>query len=177
VSGDWLARGIGQPIEAGQAVILAESPTATYEVTPSPPVTTPVPAWPVEVRGAFRSSGTGDIEPQSLSRDEVAGHIHVPLPDARVHAMRVKGNALVPYAKDGQYLMLQAAGPDLAPEENIVITLASGKMLIRELMYKRADSVVVLPLHGGQPEAIEAADIVRIDVVMCVAPRRWWGAG
>lgn len=173
VSADWLARGTGQPVESLPPPLLAESTSVAYTV----PSAMAMPTVQVKVVGAFKMSGSGDIEPLPLSSDEAAGHVAVPLLDAKVHAMRIKGNALAPYVKDGQYLLLQAAGATLMAEENIVITLASGKMLIRELMYQRDGSVVVLPVHGGQPEAIEVADIARIDVVMCVAPRRWWLAG
>jgi hypothetical protein len=158
-----------------QTGLLAKSPPVAYVVTPlAHPAVAASPTAHAKVMGAFKMSGTGDIEPVSLLDDEAAGHVQLPWLDTHVRAMRVKGNALAPYAKDGHYLLLQSAGSELAPEENIVITLVSGKVLIRELMYKRTDSLVVLPLHGGQPEAIEAADIVRIDVVLCVAPRRWW---
>lgn len=169
VSADWLARGTGLPTELEQTGIPAESSTVGYVVTP---------VAHVKVVGALKLlSGTGEIEHQPLSDDDAAGHVRVPVLDDTVHALRIKGNALAPYVKDGQFLLLQAAGRELAAEENIVITLANGKVLIRELMYKRADSVVVLPLQGGQPEAIEVADILRIDVVLCVAPGRWWQAG
>jgi len=168
VSADWLARGTGLPTELEQTGIPAESSTVDYVVTP---------AAHVKVVGALKLSGADEIERLAPSDDDAAGHVRVPVLDDTVHAMRIKGNALAPYVKDGQFLLLQTAGRDLAAEENIVITLASGKVLIRELMYKRADSVVVLPVEGGQPEAIEVADILRIDVVLCVAPGRWWQAG
>jgi hypothetical protein len=168
VSAEWLARGAGQPTELEATRLQAESPSVAYVVSSH---------THVKVSGAFKLTGNGEIEPMTLSAQEADGHVQTPALGAHVQAVRVKGNALAPYVKDGQYLLLQAASDDLAPEENIVITLVSGKMLIRELMYKRADSVVVLPVHGGQPEAIEASDIARIDAVLCVAPRRWWQAG
>jgi hypothetical protein len=166
VSPDWLARGEGQPADlASSALGTAEASMATYIVAP---------VTRAQVMGSFKVSGAGDIEAVSATRAE--GQVQAPALSQLARAVRIKGNALSPYVKDGQYLLLQPAGDDLMPEDNIVITLADGRMLIRELMYKRADSLVVLPVHGGQPEAIEAGDIQRIDAVLCVVPRRWWQA-
>lgn len=167
VSAEWLARGKGQPSDLPVASNgTSEANLATYIVAP---------VTRAQVMGSFKVSGAGDIEAVEATKGE--GLVQAPPLGQLARAVRIKGNALSPYVKDGQYLLLQPAGDDLQAEDNIVVTLLDGRMLIRELMYKRDDSLVVLPVHGGQPEAIEVGDILRIDAVLCVVPRRWWQAG
>ncbi|RZI86297.1 MAG: XRE family transcriptional regulator [Rubrivivax sp.] len=165
VSPDWLARGEGTAAPLTyQGGFVADSASAVYQVGGS---------QGAPVTGTYKVTGQGELEMTGASPDELGGEVHLPTLRPPMHAMRIKGNGLAPYAKDGQYLLLQPAGPELAFEENILITLASGQMLIRELMQQRADGLVVLPVHGGQTEVIDSADIVRVDSVLCVLPRRW----
>lgn len=169
VAAHWLASGEGHPAKLEQTGLrLDESASSSYAVSP---------ATRAEVKGVYRLTGTGDAEVLALDAGSDAGHVLTPLVAAGVHAVRVKGNALSPYVKDGQYLLLQSAPDKLMPEENIVITLVGGQRLLRELMHQRDGSLVVLPVQGGQPEAIDVSDIDQIDSVVCVVSRRWWQAG
>jgi hypothetical protein len=132
-------------------------------------------------------SGQGHVECLDLPPGESDGYVQMPqiphmpqmpidgdVQEQTMQAVRIKGNALSPFVKDGQFLLLQTAGADAQPEENVVITLRDGRVLVRELLYQRDGSAVVLPIHGGQPEAIEQQQIARMAVIVCVLPRRWW---
>lgn len=165
VLADWLARGEGQPNDVEHLKVQVESGGVAYAAVASDRA---------EVIGTFRLSAQGDVELVKLPMGESDGHVRTPIVAGKARAVRVKGNALSPYVKDGQFLLLHAAGEVVDPEENVVISLKDGRVLIRELMYRRDDSLVVLPVHGGQPEAIEQADVTGLDVVVCVVPRRWW---
>lgn len=165
VLSDWLARGEGEPSDIEHVKVGTRSPSVPYTLASFEQI---------EVVGTFRVDTQGLVERLDLPGGESDGHIRTPLYVGKARAVRVKGSGLSPYAKDGQFLLLQLAGDDLEPEEIVVLTLRSGQVMIRELMYKRDDSLIVLPVHGGHPDAIDRKDIARIDVIACVVPRRWW---
>jgi hypothetical protein len=169
VAAHWLASGEGHPADVEQTGLRFDDSASPSYV--AGPVTR------AKVTGTYRLTGTGDVEVLEPEAGWDAGHVLTPIVATGVHAIRVKGNALSPYVKDGQYLLLQS-GPDQLPsEENILITLVGGQKLLRELMHQRDGSLVVLPVQGGQPEAIEVSTIQQIDSVVCVVSRRWWQAG
>lgn len=169
VAAHWLASGEGQPAHLEHTGWRLDESTS--------PAYTSSPATRAQVTGTYRLTGTGDVEVLALEAGlDNAGHVLTPIVAAGVHAVRVKGNALSPYVKDGQYLLLQSAPDKLPVEENIVITLVGGRRLLRELMHQRDGSLVVLPVQGGQPEAIEVSDIGQIESVVCVVSRRFWQA-
>lgn len=165
VLSDWLARGEGEPTDIEHVKVGAQTAAVPYTLASFEQA---------EVVGTFRVDAQGRVERMDLPGGESDGHIRVPVFVGKARAVRVKGNGLSPYAKDGQFLLLQLAGDDMEPEEIVVLSLRSGEVVIRELMYKRDDSLIVLPVAGGAPDAIDRKDIVRIDVIVCVVPRRWW---
>lgn len=165
VLSDWLARGEGEPTDIEHVKVGTRSTTVPYTLAGFEQA---------EVVGTYRVHEHGMVERLDLPGGESDGHIRTPLYVGKARAVRVKGNGLSPYAKDGQFLLLQLAGDDLEPEEIVVLTLRNGQVMIRELMYKRDDSLIVLPVHGGHPDAIDRKDIMRVDAIVCVVPRRWW---
>lgn len=169
VSADWLATGHGPAAPLAQTgATLDETVSAHYAV-----------GHPVEARvlGTYRLGADGEVEEVKSKSAQAQGHVLTPIVAANLRAARVKGNALSPYAKDGQYLLLQAAPEPLPTEDTLLITLSDGRMLLRELMHQRDGSLVLLPIQGGQPEAIDLNDIAAIDAVVCVVSRRWWHSG
>ena len=64
--------------------------------------------------------------------------------------------------------------PSDSEDASMLITLADGRTVLRELLLVRADTLVVLPLHGGQPEALERAVIQSVVPVVCAVPRSLW---
>lgn len=178
VSSQWLARNEGPPIHSASEVPRAAETSAGYQVDAARrPVARQArgrcPEGRVPVTAVFRVSGSGDVEMIAVPAGETEGHLPGPLPVPGFQAVRIKGNALSPFVKDGHYLLLQDAGA-LHPEENVVLELADGRVLIRELLFDKPEALVVLPLHGGQPEAIERRDIVRLTPVVCALPASLW---
>lgn len=165
VSSRWLASGDGPPDQIDVLGPHAESKAAAVYAIAS--------GMRARVTGTVRVSGTGDVERIDLPEGDSDGHVLMPLHAPGAYALRVKGNALAPYAKDGQYLLLDTEG-EWHPEENLLITLADGRTVLRELLLVRADTLVVLPLHGGQPEALERAVIQSVVPVVCAVPRSLW---
>lgn len=166
VSADWLATGHGQAAPLAQTGSLLDEPASTQYAV-GHPVKAPV-------LGTYNLGPDGEVELVKSKSAEAQGHVLTPIVAANLRAARVKGNALSPYAKDGQYLLLQAAPEPLPTEDTLLVTLHGGRMLLRELMHQRDGSLVLLPIQGGQPEAIDLNDITGIDAVVCVVSRRWW---
>lgn len=162
VSPRWLARNEGLP---DAEIWQVESGDDAGYALPSDGRT--------RVTGTFRVHDDGEIEIIDLPQGESDGFIQTPLRMAGLAAVRVKGNALAPYAKDGQYLLLQRQGI-LYPEENLVIFLKDGRTLVRELMHRKPSTMVVLPIHGGKPLALELEDIGEAVPIICVVPQSRW---
>lgn len=177
VCAEWLATGLGSPnvlapINRGDIGALNTKETAPG-YAPSSQEDTRLP-----VRAA-RLSGQGDVDGVPAQEDGAIDLRCLPLlaQPPRVSALRIKGNALSPWAKDGQFLLTEPAPASLAAEDLLLISMHDGRRLIRELMVVRADSLLVLPVLGGQPEAIEHHDISALELVVCVLPRRYGEPG
>lgn len=166
VSAAWLARDEGLPTEGTPAWYAESAAGGAYAVGPE--VHAPV-------VGSFKVSGSGDVERIDLPPGETDGHVLMPLAAPGSRAVRIKGNALAPFGKDGQYLLLQPGAP-LHPEENVVITFKDQRTVIRELVHRKTETLVVLPIHGGQAEALERADLAEVTPIVCVVPPSRWVA-
>lgn len=162
VSAEWLARNEGLP-DDGPSRAVAES-TSSYLLLQENRAA---------VTGTVRVGEGGQVERIDLPRGESDGFVAVPLLTPPLHALRVKGNGLAPFAKDGQYLLLQRGGI-LYPEEGVVVTLASGRTLVREMVHRRRETLVLIPVHGGQLEAVESREVVEATPIVCVAPASLW---
>jgi hypothetical protein len=167
VLADWLARGEGQPfgVEHSATTLRAESPAAPYGVATEPMA---------EVQGYARVSGLGDVQLEPRHARRPGGHVVVPLGALPAKAWCVRGQALEPYVKDGQFLVTRPAGQEAEPEDMVMLRLKDGRILVRELMVRRDDAYVVLSVHGGQPELIDLQDLAGVDVILCVLAKRWW---
>jgi hypothetical protein len=180
VSAEWLAAGVGSPdiappFKAADVGALNTKETAPGYAIPSERDTR------LPVRRAARLSGQGEVEGlQAQAQGEGTIDLRgLPLfaQPPRVTALRVKGNALAPWAKDGQFLLTEPAPVQLAAEDQLLLRLRDGRQLIRELMVVRDDSLLVLPVLGGQAEAIDRHDIDGMELVVCVLPRRYGEPG
>lgn len=164
VSADWLARNEGLPDELLSLAADAPHKPRVYLL-------------PQENRasvvGLLRVGEGGVVERADLPDSETPGFLAVPLLTPPLRALRVKGNALSPYVKDGQYLLVQHGGI-VYPEEAVLVAMTDGRMLLREMVRRRGDTLVVIPVHGGTLEALEAADVADVTPIVCVAPPSLW---
>lgn len=165
VQADWLATGRGRPVE-GMPLRLQERAAPGYAVRE--PVSLPIEAT------LKLLSVAGEV--QWLDRDAAVGTLGMlalPVWVEGARAVRIKGDALLPFLKDGQCLLLKKHQP-LLPEDTVLIGLKDGRTLIREVMVVRDDGLLLLPVHGGQAETFHHDDIKTVDLIVCVLPRRWW---
>lgn len=171
VGAEWLATGVGAPHEVASLVTTQES------VSPGYVVQTMRSTWPIG--GTVRLlDGQGLLERSSSPSDQPDGQLNWPMmASRRLDVLRFKGHALAPFIKDGQFLVLDQQPVQLEPEDTLMLTLRDGRVLLRELMVVRADTLLVLPVLGGQVEPIAREDMVRIELVVCVLPRRWGSSG
>lgn len=171
VGAEWLATGIGAPQGGASAINTQESAAPGYAVQGL------AAAWPIS--GSVRLlDGQGSLERLASQPDQGEGHLNWPVLATRhLDVWRFKGHALAPLIKDGQFLVLDQKPVQLEPEDTLILTLRDGRVLLRELMVVRTDSLLVLPVLGGQVEPMAREDIERIDLLMCVLPRRWGPTG
>lgn len=176
VGAEWLSTGQGQP--TGRA-----TPGTREAASPGYAVR----QVGAGQGGALRVTGAvrGGAQPGELHRTDLAtghadGGLTLPLTlPGQPAVLRVQGAAMAPGIKDGQFLVLQAVPEplQLEPEDTLLITLTDGRLMLRELMVVRETSLLVLPVTGGQAQPLAREDIARIELLVCVVPRRWWRAG
>lgn len=167
VQADWLATGQGTP-----------------DVAPLPRTAEPAVAYVLPqlgVQGAFRALPQGGVIELAGGVDSglSGGRVTVPVVSGQGRALRVSGEGLAPYARDGQFLLLQAlqaGATEVEPDDTLLITLQDGQAIVRELIANRGDHLVVQPIMGGVPEVIPHTDVLAIEAIMGVASRRWWQA-
>jgi hypothetical protein len=129
-----------------------------------------------EVQGYARVTGLGDVQLEPRHASRPGGHVQVPRAALPAKAWCVRGQALAPYAKDGQFIVVRAVGLQAEPEDMVLLRLKDGRVLLREVMVRRDDAYVVLTVHGGQPELVDLQDLAGIDLILCVLAKRWWQA-
>lgn len=174
VSAEWLATGQGSPLALPPRGPAQLGALNTKEDAPGYAVQSHGPAA-VPIHRAVRVSAQGDIEALDQADGAGASTLRLPVftPSQGAKALRIKGHALSPWARDGQFLVTEEMAGPLAPQDLLLLSLLDGRQVIRELMAERPDSLLVLPVLGGQAQAIDRQDIARIELVVCVLPRRY----
>lgn len=179
VSAEWLSTGQGQPV-GGAALSTRlgtrESPSPGYAVG-SPAMVHPAGLWVTGV--LLCDAPQAELQRAELAEPKSLGRLSLPLnlPEPTA-VLRVQGPGLAPWAKDGEFLVLQPAGElaQLASQDNLLITLVDGSVRLRELVGVHASSLLAsaLPVTAGAAEALPRQDIALVELVTCVVPRRWW---
>lgn len=167
VEAEWLATGLGQPKDGPQVIRTQESSGPGYAVVPS------ASGWSIKAHVRVLDA-QGLLERLLPSPDHGSDTLNWPMQSTRaLDVVAVKGHALTPVIKDGQFLVLDPRPDQLEPEDIVLLTLRDGRMLLRELMVARKDTLSVLPVLGGQVEPLPREQIEGIALLVCVVPRRW----
>lgn len=167
VDAEWLATGSGQPQDGPQVVRTQESSAPGYAVVPS------TSAW--SIQSHLRVLDAQGLVERLVPQPEQGGDaLNWPMQSTRaLSVVAVKGHALAPVIKDGQFLVLDPRPDQLEPEDIVLLTLDDGRQLLRELMVARKDTLLVLPVLGGQVEPLAREQILGVELLVCVAPHRW----
>lgn len=126
---------------------------------------------PVVATAQMREEGLYEELAYPLDQPDggVEGYSH----DPKAYALRVRGDAMRPAIRDGQYVIVEPASP-CEPGEYVVIALDDGTRMIKEFMYERAGSVTVLSVNSGKRSTFERAHIAHLHpVVALVSSSRW----
>jgi SOS-response transcriptional repressor LexA len=109
-------------------------------------------------------------------------HVHSPADgtvqgfqsDRSAYAVKVRGDGLAPAIKDGSFLVIEPHGKCVEGED-VVLTLKDGRMLCKQLLFERVDTVTLMNVNGGDSMiTIERADIETMLPIAGVYPPSKW---
>jgi phage repressor protein C with HTH and peptisase S24 domain len=93
--------------------------------------------------------------------------------DPNVYALRVRGDSMAPTIKHGQFVVVEP-NSELVPGEPVVVGLRDGSKMVKELQYRRGDSISLLSINGGRARTVMLEEIEFIHpVVSIVQASRW----
>ena len=93
--------------------------------------------------------------------------------DQDAFALRVKGDSMHPAIRHGHFVVV-APNSVCTPGEYVVIELTDGRKTVKELIFERADEIVIESVNGNHRRTLEKADVEKMcPVVAVVLPSRW----
>jgi phage repressor protein C with HTH and peptisase S24 domain len=101
------------------------------------------------------------------------GHIEIATSDPNAYGLKVRGNSMAPAIRDGWYVLVE---PNSAPAvgEYVLVKLADGRKMVKELLYQRADCVEVLSVNSGERTTIYMEDLDSLHAIAAVvSPSKW----
>lgn len=89
---------------------------------------------------------------------------------SHAYALRVKGDSMRPRIRSGQIIV---ADPDSVynPEDDVVVKLRTGQLMVKELLVERSDEIVVTSVNNGERWTIPKSNIEYIHCVVDVMKR------
>lgn len=123
---------------------------------------------PVKIKGYAKLGDDGYYE-----ETECDGWVDSYSPDPDAYGLRVKGDSMHPAIRNGSVVVIEPRG-QLVPGEYVAIALFSGKKMVKELVFYRADEIVVESVNGNHRQTIERNEIENIHPVSAVvSPSKW----
>lgn len=101
------------------------------------------------------------------------GHIEIATRDPNAYGLRVRGMSMFPAIRDGWYVLIE---PNGSPKEGeyVLIKLRDGRKMVKELLFRRSDSVEVLSVNGDERIRLEMTEIEGMQAVgAVVSPSKW----
>jgi phage repressor protein C with HTH and peptisase S24 domain len=101
------------------------------------------------------------------------GHMEIATGDPNAYGLRVRGNSMAPAIRDGWYVLVE---PNSAPAvgEYVLVKLRNGQKMVKELLYRRAESIEVLSVNNGMRRTIYTEEIESLQAVAAVVPPSKW---
>lgn len=123
-----------------------------------------------EITRPFRRAniiGTAQLGPDGYwdALGEADGFIEIPTTDPDAYALRVRGDSMSPAIRSGWVVWCEPSHP-LIPGEYVMVRLANGASMVKELLYESADEVSLMALndHYGRT-TIHRSEIEQIHYV------------
>ncbi len=93
--------------------------------------------------------------------------------DKDAYGIRVKGDNMHPAIRNGSIIVVEPNGV-CVPMEYVAIALSDGRKMIKELVAKRQQDVVLESVIGNRRQTIDRVDIIKIHpVTSIVSPSKW----
>src|SRR5690625_210820 len=89
--------------------------------------------------------------------------------DAEAYVLRVKGDNMFPAIRNGWYVVVEPNGA-ICNGEYVALKLRDGRKLVKELLFRHSDSLVLQSANGGQRLTIEKEDIEQLYSVAAIVP-------
>ena len=127
----------------------------------------------VPVIGMAKMGNDGFYEEISEIPGSGDGHIEIATRDPNAYGLRVRGMSMYPAIRDGWYVLIE---PNASPQpgEYVLLKLRDGRKMVKELLFRRPDSIEVLSVNGDERIRIEAADLDGMQAVgAVVSPSKW----
>lgn len=127
----------------------------------------------VPVVGTAKLGEDGYYEEISSIPGAGDGHIEIALDDPNAYGLRVRGQSMFPAIRDGWFVLVK---PNSTPREGefVLLKLRDGRKMVKEFLFRRADSVEVMSVNGGERLTFELADLEGMHAVgAVVSPSQW----
>lgn len=101
------------------------------------------------------------------------GHINIATADPDAYGLRVRGNSMSPAIRDGWYVLVE---PNAAPAvgEYVLVKLRNGQKMVKELLYRRPDSIEILSVNSGERTTVYSEELESLQAVAAVvSPSKW----
>lgn len=101
------------------------------------------------------------------------GHIEIATEDPNAYCLRVRGQSMFPAIRDGWYVLVK---PNGTPHEGeyVLLKLLDGRKMVKELLFRRSDSIEVMSVNGGIRLTFQMSELEGIQAVgAVVAPSQW----
>lgn len=127
----------------------------------------------VPVVGTARMGDDGFYDEISSVPGAGDGHVEIATRDPNAYGLRVRGMSMFPAIRDGWYVLVE---PNSPPREGeyILIKLQDGRKMVKELLFRRPDSIEIMSVNGEHRFRLENSDIDGIQAVAAVvSPSKW----
>lgn len=127
----------------------------------------------IAVVGTARMGDNGFYEEISAVVGAGDGTIDVFTKDPGAYALRVRGDSMMPAIRDGWYVVVE---PNAQPTvgEYVLVKLRNGQKMVKELLYRRQDSIAVMSVNGDVRRTLHADEIEDLQAVSTiVSPSKW----
>ncbi|SEF19413.1 Phage repressor protein C, contains Cro/C1-type HTH and peptisase s24 domains [Variovorax sp. NFACC28] len=157
----WLAKGKG-PKKAGAATDVEPEFAGTMNKIRRVPVV-----------GTARMGENGYYEEISAVVGAGDGHIEIAVDDPNAYGLRVRGQSMFPAIRDGWYVLIK---PNGIPHEGeyVLLKFNDGRKMVKELLFRRKDSIEVMSVNGGERMTFELSELEGMQPVgAVVSPSQW----